>query len=106
MTVTALGAAPHDTRATRLWRGTSARWLTFATLIGALIWVAPPPASVDPRGWHLLAVFVATVMAIVLRSSPVGGRGGILASPCQPRSGVDHYFSGLSADDPIITHAQ
>ncbi|TMB86522.1 MAG: hypothetical protein E6J45_13755, partial [Chloroflexi bacterium] len=33
--------------------------LALVAVIGIAIWVAPHPAGVDPRAWHLLAVFIA-----------------------------------------------
>ena len=44
--------------------------LTFG--LGLLIWFFPRPAAVDPRAWHLLAIFVATVVGFVLKPLPMG----------------------------------
>jgi DASS family divalent anion:Na+ symporter len=41
-------------------------------VIGIAIWVTPHPAGVDPRGWHLLAIFIATVVALVIKPLPLG----------------------------------
>ncbi|MBI4539360.1 MAG: anion permease [Gemmatimonadetes bacterium] len=45
--------------------------LLAAVLVGALIWKLPHPEAVEPRAWHLLAVFVATIVAIIARPLPV-----------------------------------
>lgn len=35
---------------------------------GLVIWfVVPVPSGVDPNAWHLLAIFVATIAAIILK---------------------------------------
>jgi DASS family divalent anion:Na+ symporter len=39
--------------------------------IGAILLFVPRPASVEPHGWQLLAIFVATVAAIVARALPM-----------------------------------
>ena len=41
-------------------------------LIGVLIWFAPPPAGVEIRAWNLFAIFVATIVGIMLRPLPMG----------------------------------
>ena len=39
---------------------------------GGLIWLVPAPEGVEPRALRLLAVFVATIVGIVLRPMPMG----------------------------------
>src|SRR2546426_2369677 len=46
--------------------------LALVAVIGIAIWVAPHPAGVDPRAWHLLAVFIATVVGLVTKPLPLG----------------------------------
>lgn len=41
-------------------------------LVGALIWVAPIPAGLNPQAWHLLAIFVATILGFILQPLPIG----------------------------------
>jgi di/tricarboxylate transporter len=36
------------------------------------IWLIPAPAGVEPRAWHLLAIFVATIVGIILKPLPMG----------------------------------
>ncbi|MBL8352003.1 MAG: DASS family sodium-coupled anion symporter [Burkholderiaceae bacterium] len=44
-----------------------------ACAIGLLIWfVIPVPAGVTPNAWHLLALFVATIAAIIGKAMPIG----------------------------------
>jgi DASS family divalent anion:Na+ symporter len=42
------------------------------TAIGVAIWFTPHPAGVDPRAWHLLAIFIATVIGLVTKPLPLG----------------------------------
>ena len=46
--------------------------LALVTVIGVVIWVSPRPATVDPRAWHLLAVFVPTIVGLVAKPVPMG----------------------------------
>ncbi|MFZ0566076.1 MAG: anion permease [Chlamydiales bacterium] len=41
-------------------------------LVGLIIWFSPHPKEVDPKAWHLLAVFVATIFGIILKPLPIG----------------------------------
>lgn len=44
-----------------------------ALVITLLIWfVIPVPMGVDPKAWHLLAVFVGTIVAIIGKALPIG----------------------------------
>lgn len=47
------------------------RWLV-PPLVGLVIFLVPAPEAVEPRGWTLLAVFVATVVAIIAKPLPMG----------------------------------
>ena len=46
--------------------------LGVVVLVGVALWLVPTPAGVEPRAWQLLAVFVATMVGIVLRPLPMG----------------------------------
>lgn len=40
--------------------------------IGTAIWYSPIPNGVKPAAWHLLAVFVATILGFILQPLPIG----------------------------------
>ncbi|MCH9626484.1 MAG: putative malate transporter YflS [Chlamydiales bacterium] len=41
-------------------------------LVGLAIWFAPHPTEVDSRAWHLFALFMATIIGIILKPLPIG----------------------------------
>ncbi len=41
-------------------------------LIGLAIWFSPHPAEVSDRAWHLFAIFIATILGIILKPLPIG----------------------------------
>lgn len=41
--------------------------------VGVLIWMIPPMGGITPQGWHLLAIFVATILGFILQPLPIGG---------------------------------
>ncbi len=61
---TRTGTEPPERAA--LWR-----WLV-PPLIGLAIFLTPAPEAVEPQGWTLLAVFVATIVAIIAKPLPMG----------------------------------
>jgi DASS family divalent anion:Na+ symporter len=41
-------------------------------VVGLVIWFIPVPEGVKPNAWHLLAIFVATIVGIILKAAPMG----------------------------------
>jgi DASS family divalent anion:Na+ symporter len=41
-------------------------------IVGLVIWFIPAPAGVEIEAWHLLAVFVATIVGIIAKPLPMG----------------------------------
>jgi DASS family divalent anion:Na+ symporter len=41
-------------------------------LVALALWYLPAPSGVDPRATHLLAIFVATIVGIMLKPMPMG----------------------------------
>jgi divalent anion:Na+ symporter, DASS family len=42
-------------------------------LIGLSIYLLPCPQDLDPKGWHLLAIFAATITSLITKPLPMGG---------------------------------
>ncbi|AJI87508.1 transporter, divalent anion:Na+ symporter family protein [Yersinia rochesterensis] len=71
-------------------------------LIGISIWFSPVPESVDPRAWHLMAVFAATVIGVILSPYPLGAMAvfGLTAATATGLLSIKEVLAGFS--DPII----
>ena len=41
-------------------------------VVGAVIWFIPSPEGITPQAWHLLAIFVATILGFILQPLPMG----------------------------------
>lgn len=41
-------------------------------IVGLIIWYSPVPTGVKPEAWHLLALFVATIVGLILTPIPMG----------------------------------
>ncbi|GAB2453533.1 anion permease [Xylanimonas ulmi] len=40
--------------------------------VALVIWFIPPPSGIEQQAWHLLAVFVATIVGVIARPLPMG----------------------------------
>lgn len=47
--------------------------LSIAVAAGLLIWLLPIPEGIEPKAWHLLAVFVALIVGLIGKALPMGG---------------------------------
>lgn len=46
--------------------------LGLAIIIGLIIWLTPAPNGVEQNAWNLFALFVATMISVILRPFPMG----------------------------------
>ena len=66
-------------------------------LVGIIIWLIPSPAGVEPRAWHLLAIFVATIVGIIAKPLPMGAIAmiGIAATALTGTLTINQSLSGF-----------
>jgi divalent anion:Na+ symporter, DASS family len=50
----------------------NALYMGFAILVGLVFWMLPEPDGVLENGWNLFAIFVSTMIAVILRPLPMG----------------------------------
>ena len=72
--------------------------LGIAVGLGAVIWVIPAPDGVTSAAWHLFAIFVATIVGLVLEPLPMGAVAllGIAAATLTRTLSIDEALSGFS----------
>ena len=63
--------------------------------IGLILWFSPFPQGLDARSWHLFAIFVATLVGIVVRVLPMGAVG-MLGIAVTALTGTLHIRDALS----------
>jgi len=78
----------------------------FALAATLLIWfVIPVPAGVEPNAWHLLALFIGTIIAIIGKAMPIGAVSVVaialvavtgVTNPGNPGAALDDALSGFS----------
>ncbi len=49
----------------------SKSWL-LPLFIGSIIWLLPSPTGVNEQAWHLLAIFLATIISFITKPLPIG----------------------------------
>ena len=66
-------------------------------LLGVVIWLIPPPSGVQPAAWHLLAIFVATIVGIITKPLPMGAIAlfGIAATALTGTLTINQALSGF-----------
>ena len=40
-------------------------------ILGAIIYFSPVPQGLDPRAWHLFAIFISTIFAVIINALPI-----------------------------------
>lgn len=56
--------------------------LAVATAVGLAVWIIPTPSGLAPNAWHLAAVFVATIIAIIGKAAPMGSVAVVAMAVC------------------------
>ena len=76
--------------------------LAVSIVPAVVIWFLPAPSGVTPEAWHLLAIFVATIIAIILEPLPMGAVAicGIAATTLTQTLTLRDALSGFS--HPVI----
>ncbi len=74
------------------------KMLLIVVLIGTAIWFVPAPMGVDERAWHLLAVFVATIVGLIAKPLPMAAVAllGITATAATGILSIDEALGGFA----------
>ena len=86
------------------WKGAKLKPLGYSVLAGLIIWLIPAPAGVTAQAWHLLAVFVGTIVGIITNPLPLGatamiGLGVSMVTGLLPFAAA---FSAFSSEIPWL----
>ncbi len=66
--------------------------------VGSVLWFVPPPEGVTQEAWHLLAIFVATIVGIIAKPLPMGAVAliGIVATALTGTLSIGAALSGFA----------
>eukprot|EP00208_Stichococcus_sp_RCC1054_P002914 CAMPEP_0206142908 /NCGR_PEP_ID=MMETSP1473-20131121/18595_1 /ASSEMBLY_ACC=CAM_ASM_001109 /TAXON_ID=1461547 /ORGANISM="Stichococcus sp, Strain RCC1054" /LENGTH=560 /DNA_ID=CAMNT_0053538077 /DNA_START=101 /DNA_END=1783 /DNA_ORIENTATION=+ len=84
--------------------GADMKTLSLAVAIGTAIWFCPAPAGVTIQAWHLLAVFVGTIVSIITTPLPLGAVAflGLGAAMLTKTLTFAQAFSAFSTEIPWL----
>ena len=75
-------------------------WVRFSVplALGAVLWFVPAPPGVEPAGMRLLAIFIATILGVILKPLPMGAVAmvGIAASAVTGTLQIEQALSGFA----------
>ncbi len=91
-------AVKNSPDAKKGWMGASLVPTLITVAVGLIIWFIPPPEGVDIKAWHLLAIFVATILGIILKPLPMGAVAmlGMAATALTGTLSIGDTLSGFS----------
>ena len=46
-------------------------WQLFVLLVGAMIWFIPTPEGLSDQAWHLFAIFITAIFAVIINAMPI-----------------------------------
>jgi Sodium:sulfate symporter transmembrane region len=52
--------------------GADMKNLGISVALGLAVWFCPTPSGITPQAWHLLAIFVSTIVGIITQPLPLG----------------------------------
>lgn len=82
------------------WKGAKLKPLGFSVLAGLIIWLIPAPAGVTAKAWHLLAVFVGTIVGIITNVSSYMR----LSTDAPARAWGSGFFKNITRQPPPPPH--
>lgn len=64
----------HAVKETKVvFKGANPVPMLLSVIVGVSIWLIPLPEGIDPRAWHLFAVFAALIVGLIGKALPMGG---------------------------------
>lgn len=72
--------------------------LVTVVVVSVIIWFIPPPEGVKQEAWHLLAIFVGTVLGFIVKPLPMGAVAiiGIMMTSLTGTLSIANALSGFS----------
>lgn len=97
--MTSITAGPATGSATKIRKPTDLKLLPLlATVtVGVALWFVPPPTGVDIAAWHLFAIFVATIVGLIVKPLPMGAVAllGMMATALTGTLSIGDTLSGF-----------
>lgn len=56
--------------------------LAICVLLGVALWLIPTPNGLEDNAWHLFAIFLATIVGIIMKAAPMGSLSVVAMALC------------------------
>lgn len=78
--------------------------LGISVALAAIVWFIPPPSGVTLKAWHLLAIFLGTIVGIITKPLPLGAVAmmGLAATMLTKTLTFAQAFSAFSSEIPWL----
>jgi hypothetical protein len=85
--------------------GANMKNLGIAVGLATLIWFIPAPTGVTPQAWHLLAIFIGTIVGIITQPLPLGAVAMIGLGVCMVTDTLkfEQAFMAFSSQIPCAS---
>lgn len=79
--------------------------LAICAALGIAVWLVPTPRGLEDNAWHLFAIFLATIVAIIVKAAPMGSLSIVAIALCagtqvlvpgSPGDSISAALSGFS----------
>src|ERR1700679_2382954 len=87
-----------DTQHPYNWKHTARGMAALAAVYCAVVYLIPRPATVNPAGWRLTGIFIATIMGCIIQPIP----GGALVLLAVTLAAI---FGGLTVEQALAGYA-
>lgn len=84
--------------------GADMKNLGISVALGVAVWLCPAPSGVSQQAWHLLSIFVATIVGIITQPLPLGAVAmlGLGAAMVTKTLTFAQAFSAFSSEIPYV----
>lgn len=79
--------------------------LGISVALGVIVWFLPTPSGITAQAWHLLAIFVSTIVGIITQPLPLGAVAmlGLGAAMVTKTLTFAQAFSAFASEIPYDT---
>lgn len=89
-------------KVTSSWTGATILPSLCVLVIASSLWFIPPPAGLELNSWHLLIIFLTTIVSIILKPLPMGAIAVLGMSTCVITNLLPLQQSLSSFSSPIV----
>jgi DASS family divalent anion:Na+ symporter len=79
---TVFTSAPQEQKQSQKWQGAKLLPSLLVLTVASVFWIMAPPEGLTAQTWHLMIIFLATIIAVILKPLPIGAISLIAKTLC------------------------